>query len=256
MDRAEALGVAVTDWTWNARFADLDNDGWQDLYAATGYVRSERWESNVFLRNINGTAYRNETARAGLEDYLPTSSYTYADLDLDGDLDIVSVPVLGPVRVFLNNARGTHALQIELRDLVGNSYGIGSRIVVHYGASGELHQLRELQAGGGFGSFDAAVAHFGLGSYQGVGRIDVLWSTGETTTIGGPFEAGPATSFTAIDPIKLSVRYGGIPSSLRLGTSATCRLPARVPSQVPPRCPTECDTRRESATDRPSLRLR
>jgi hypothetical protein len=190
VDRAAALNLAVTDWTWNARFADLDNDGWQDLYAVNGWVRQSAWESKVFLRNMGGAAYRDDTVRAGLVDHLPASAYTYADLDLDGDLDIVSVPVLGPVRIMINNSHDARAIQIELRDHVGNTYGIGSKVVIHYGLAGELHQMRELQASGGFVSFDAAVAHFGLGEHRSVSRIEIRWSTGETTTLDRTFDAG------------------------------------------------------------------
>jgi hypothetical protein len=190
VDRAAALNLAVTDWTWNARFADLDNDGWQDLYAANGWVRQSAWESKVYLRNMGGAGFRDDTVRAGLVDHLPASGYTYADLDLDGDLDIVSVPVLGPVRVLINNSHDGHAIEIELRDRAGNAFGIGSTVIVHYGPSGTLHQMRELQASGGFVSFDAPVAHFGLGEHTSVSRIDIKWSTGETTTLDRRFEAG------------------------------------------------------------------
>lgn len=190
VDRASSLSLAITDWTWNARFADVDNDGWQDLYAATGWLRQNAWEGNMFLHNVNGATFRDDTAAAGLVDHLPTSGYTYVDLDLDGDLDIVSVPVLGPVRVFMNNSRNTHALQVELRDHIGNTCGIGSKIVIHYGPAGELHQMREIQASGGYVSFDAAVAHFGLGEHRLASRMEIRWSTGETTALDRTFDEG------------------------------------------------------------------
>jgi uncharacterized membrane protein YraQ (UPF0718 family) len=190
VDRTTEFNLGITDWTWNARFADVDNDGRQDLYAATGWARQDGWESNVFLRNSKAGAFRNDTRSAGLEDYLPTSGYTYVDFDRDGDLDIVSVPVLGPLRVFVNNSQRTRALDIELRDGAGNAFGLGSRIVIHYGSNGELQQMRELQAGGGYVSYDAPVAHFGLGDHDTVGRVEIRWSTGETTTIDRPLAAG------------------------------------------------------------------
>src|SRR5262245_29331630 len=90
----------------------------------------------------------------------------------------------------INNSHDTHAIEIELRDRIGNTYGIGSKIVVRYGRNGELHQMREIQASGGFVSFDAAFAHFGLGEHQSVSGIEIRWSTGETTTLNRRFDAG------------------------------------------------------------------
>jgi len=50
--------------------------------------------------------------------------------------------------------------------------------------------MREIQASGGFISFDAPVAYFGLGQFTRVDRVEVEWSTGERTEIRGDFPAG------------------------------------------------------------------
>jgi hypothetical protein len=79
---------------------------------------------------------------------------------------------------------------IELRDHVGNRFGIGSKIIIHYGAGGARHQMREIQASGGFLSFDASIAYFGLGEFPRVERVEVMWSTGERSELRGDFAAG------------------------------------------------------------------
>ena len=67
--------------------------------------------------------------------------------------------------------------------------GIGAKITIFYGENNALHQMRELKASGGYMSFDAPIAHFGLGRYQQINRISIRWSTGETTLLDGVFKA-------------------------------------------------------------------
>ena len=117
------------------------------------------------------------------------SAFSVVDLDNDGDLDLVTNAVNGPLRVFRNNAQSRRALSVELRDHRGNRFGIGSKVEIHYGENGGRHQVRELKAGGGFLSYDPPIAHFGLDAFEEVARIEVLWSTGERSVLEGPFAA-------------------------------------------------------------------
>jgi len=77
-----------------------------------------------------------------------------------------------------------------LRDHEGNRFGIGSKIIIRGGEDGQDAQLVEIQSGGGFISFDPAVAHFGLGTADSIDSIEILWSTGERSVLQGPFAAG------------------------------------------------------------------
>jgi hypothetical protein len=189
-DRARELGVAVGGWTGSGKFADLDNDGWPDLYVVNGDVSENRRESDVFYRNREGRHFDDVTAEAGLESHLATGAAVIVDLDRDGALDVVNVPFEGSVQVFRNRGAVGNAVAFELRDELGNSHGIGSRITGFYGKGESLHQMREIKAGGGFLAFDPPGAHFGLGEYEQFDRLEVLWSTGERTKIFGPFEMG------------------------------------------------------------------
>jgi hypothetical protein len=189
VDKAVAMGVQFAGFTWNAKFADLDNDEFVDLYAVNGWFPERTRESHVFFQNQGGQRFVDKTAESGLGSFLPTSAYTYIDIDNDGDLDIVAVPVAGPVLVYVNNSKGNR-IAFELRDHIGNRSGIGSKIIVHYGPGEARHQMREIQASGGFISFDAPIAYFGLGEFTQVGRVEVHWSTGEKTEIRGDFPAG------------------------------------------------------------------
>ncbi|MGH0032349.1 MAG: FG-GAP-like repeat-containing protein [Myxococcota bacterium] len=187
-DRAKALGVVRGGWSWTARFADVDNDQWQDLYIANGFYASKRRESNYFYRNRQGQGFDDETATSGLESYLTAGAYVYVDFDLDGDLDIVTATFDGPLWVYRNQTRDGHAVVFELADARGNHFGVGSRVRIAYGDG--LSQLRELKTGGGYVSSDAPRVHFGLGPHARVDEVEVRWPTGEATRLRGPFEAG------------------------------------------------------------------
>ncbi|HMH52772.1 MAG TPA: FG-GAP-like repeat-containing protein [Candidatus Acidoferrum sp.] len=188
-DQAVAKGVQFAGFTWNAKFADLDNDEFVDLYAVNGWLPGKSRQSHFFYQNQGGQRFVDRTKESGLVSFLPTGAYTYVDLDNDGDLDIVVAPLMGPLLVYVNNSRGNR-IAFELRDHVGNRSGIGSKIIVHYGPGAARHQMREIQASGGFLSFDAPIAYFGLGEYQRVERVEIQWSTGERTEIKGDFPAG------------------------------------------------------------------
>jgi hypothetical protein len=185
------MGVDITGWSWNAKIADLDNDGWQDIYVVNGtWLRAHASPSNFFFRNEAGKRFSVQTEAFGLDDFMIVSSYTYIDIDNDGDLDIVTSAVNGPIKTYLNNETQNNSIAVALQDHHGNRFGIGAKIIIHYGPEGAQHQLREIKSGGGFISFDAPVAYFGLGQSQTVDRIDIVWSTGEETTLEGPFEVG------------------------------------------------------------------
>lgn len=189
-DRAVEMGVAVTGWSWAAKFADVDNDEWQDLYVVNGLFPRNRRESNVFFHNQNGKSFAERTDESGLMDHRATGSFSYVDFDGDGDLDIISMPVNGPVRAFVNNTAKGNSVVFELRDEIGNRFGVGSKIIIRYGSEGSRQQMREIQAGGGFLSSDAPAAHFGLGAYDSIEEVEIQWSIGASIRLKGPFEAG------------------------------------------------------------------
>jgi hypothetical protein len=189
-DAAEEMGVDLGGWTWNAKFADLDNDEWQDLYVVNGAFRLHRRESNLFFHNREGRGFEEASAWAGLEGFLATGTYVYIDIENDGDLDIVEVSFDGPVWVLRNESQRGQALTLELRDERGNSHGIGARVTIAYGPGGERRQMRELKAGGGFLSFDPPMLHFGLGEHGSVSRLEVRWPDGERSVFAGPIPAG------------------------------------------------------------------
>lgn len=188
VDKVREFGLDKSGWTWNAKFADLDNDGWQDLYVANGWIGRLATESNYFYRNIEGNKFEDITEESGLSSNLNTTAYTYIDIDNDGDLDIITSPIVGPLQIFINQTQPKRSIAFEINDTRGNFYGIGSKIIINYGDG--KHQMREIQSSGGYLSYDAPVAFFGLGDEETVKSVEIRWSTGERTVIEKEFKAG------------------------------------------------------------------
>ena len=113
------------------------------------------------------------------------------DLDNDGDLDIIGNTTHGGLKVFKNNETQNNSIIFEIKDEMGNTDCIGCKVLIATGeAEQEQKQIREIKAGGGFLSFDAPYAHFGLSDESSVNRVAVVWSTGERTIFSRKFEAG------------------------------------------------------------------
>ena len=192
-DMAEHAGVGFTGWSWNARFADVDNDEWQDIFVVAGSwfrATTSGTTANFFFHNEAGKYFSDQTDAFGLQNFMIVSAYTVVDFDRDGDLDFVTNSINGPLWLLRNNSRTGHSIVFQLYDEVGNRDGIGTKFTIHYGPDAERHQIRELKASGGYLSFDEPLAHFGLGEYERVERLEISWSTGGTTVIPGPFAAG------------------------------------------------------------------
>ena len=188
-DVSDKTGTDEGRWTWNAKFADLDNDEWQDIYVANGRWKKHLPYSNVFFHNQQGKFFETAQEEFNLENFNMVVAYTYIDIDNDGDLDIISAGLNGPINVYINNETQNNSITFEFRDYRGNHFGIGNKIYIYYGENSERHQVREIKSGGGFLSFDAPIMHFGLGKYDIVSRIEIVWSTGEKTTVDEEFLA-------------------------------------------------------------------
>jgi len=177
-------------WTWNAKFVDLDNDGLLDVFNVDGLIRKNGFGWNVFMKNIDGKRFEQRQFSSGLVDDFGMYSFVQFDMDNDGDIDIIGNSAVGPVRVFENRlVQDNHSIAVSLRDEKGNRFGIGAKITIIYNG-GKANQLREMKASGGYQSFDAPVAYFGLAKFDRVDEIHVRWLDGEETTYKQGFAAG------------------------------------------------------------------
>lgn len=190
-ERAEAMSLEIGGWTWDVSVADFDLDGYLDVYIVNGtWVPNEVTPSNIYLRNTGQGEFEEMTEASGLTDFLMTAAATTTDIDGDGDLDILTVPVNGPPVLFRNNQQDNGAVRFSFDDAVGNRSGVGVRLTAGY-ASGVDH-VRELQLGGGFMSFDDPSLVFGVPSGDTLETVRVDWPDGGSDRLDGPFEAGHA----------------------------------------------------------------
>jgi uncharacterized membrane protein YraQ (UPF0718 family) len=188
-DVTKQWGVGYGGWTWNAKFADLDNDTWQDLFIAQGTRLRLYNPSNVYYRNKAGRAFEDQTKAAGLEDHLPTAASLFVDYDLDGSVDILTYPFqLTPV-AWRNDGAAAPAFEVRLEDRrTANKFAVGARVDVR--APDGRRQMREIKASGGNQSHDLLVARFGLGDWGSVASLSVSWPDGSRSELGGPFRPG------------------------------------------------------------------
>ncbi|NVJ47626.1 MAG: VCBS repeat-containing protein [Cytophagia bacterium] len=182
------MGIQYSGWSWNSKFADLNNDEYQDLFVVNGFVMNSTQHSNLLYLNEKGNRFKDMTEAFDMINFAPTNSYIYLDYDMDGDLDIITAPKIGPITFYNNQMAEGHSISFELDDQNGNTQGISARIVIDYGDG--LKQMREVQSGGGFRSFDGYTVHFGLGEHTSVNGLKIIWSTGLETTIDHELEAG------------------------------------------------------------------
>ncbi|KPA19788.1 FG-GAP repeat protein [Shimia sp. SK013] len=189
MDSAAARGLEVGGWSWDTKVADFDNDGFQDVYIVNGtWVPNEVSPSNLFFHNKGDGTFSEASGAFGLEDYLMTAAATAFDMDGDGDLDIISQPVNGPVIAFVNAGQTGNAVVLGLSDMRGNRDGIGALVTVTDDLG--VIRTREVQLGGGFMSFDAPEVHVGLGQASRIVSGKVRWADGVETPLPQALEAG------------------------------------------------------------------
>lgn len=189
---AKERKVGYGAWTWNARFADLDNDSWQDLYLVNGHNYPMALPTNLFYHNAGNGYFEDDTNAFGLRDFTPTSAFSLVDFDHDGDIDIVNVPTDSGVRIYQNNTKKRNSIIFKLRDhSAQNIYALGARIKISYKDKNgvEKNQIRTIKGSGGFRSFNPYEAHFGLGDIETINMVKIMWPDGTQETLNFDFKA-------------------------------------------------------------------
>lgn len=208
-EQGQLAGVDATDWSWSVLMADLDNDTWKDLYITNGIIRrpnnldylnfiaSEKVQAQATDLELaaqmpNGKVrnylYRNtgKFPMVHQKDWLEippsySNGAAIVDLDLDGDLDLVTNNINEPAFLHRNRAeklREHHYLQIKLEYPGPNPFAIGARVSLW--AKGAL-QTQTLAPVRGFQSSQGYTLHFGLGNAEEVDSIRVVWPDGQST---------------------------------------------------------------------------
>ena len=186
-NRAAGAGVEATGWSWSAQFGDLDNDGDLDLYTVNGMVGeafghlpgAELVEENQALRN-DGAGVFTPAPQWGIGAIESGRGMALADLDLDGDLDIVVNNFAAPAVLFENQVCGGTSLEVDLRwPGSANPFAVGSKLAL---TTERTTYWRQTRVGSGYLSGDPPRVHFGLPPGEHPLALSVVWPDGTTST--------------------------------------------------------------------------
>ena len=200
-------GVSATDWSWSALFADFDNDGNKDLFISSGIVKrpvdldyirfvsdldmkkgrqeTDKYDDEAIadmpdgsshpylFKNEGGFNFKDESKAWGTADMKGYyNGASYADLDNDGNLDIIINSLNGPAVILKNNAPSKNVLSISFKGNNLNTFGIGAKAWLF--AAGKM-QYQQLMLTRGFQSSVEPKLHFGSDSLKKIDSILIVW---------------------------------------------------------------------------------
>ncbi|MDG1805845.1 VCBS repeat-containing protein [Flavicella sp.] len=207
---SQFAGVAKTDWSWSCLGADFDNDGFRDLFISNGFRRdvfdkdvSQEFKTytsssekknrskednlkhivnmykenkipNHVYRNKGNLKFESKIKEWGLETVSFSNGASVADLDNDGDLDLIVNNINDKAFVYKNNSEknGNNYLKIKLNGPQKNRKGLGAKITIYHKDSIQYHELKNVR---GYLSSVESIAHFGLGKISKIDYVEVLW---------------------------------------------------------------------------------
>ena len=215
IDLSRETGTCDTDWGWAAKFADFDNDGWEDLFAVNG-LRSAGKENYIpillemiitpgvdfsdlnnypdigdrtwsgyqkqrMFHNLADGTFKEVGAESGVNTDLDGRGIGIGDFDNDGFLDICQTNANQPVLFFHGvpeNPGGWVALKLIGKN--SNRDAVGARVILT--ADGESY-LREVNCGNGYAGQSTMRLHFGLGTATKVEAVEIHWPGGQVETL-------------------------------------------------------------------------
>ncbi len=211
----QLAGIYQTDWSWSPLVADFDNDGFRDVIITNGFPRDVtdrdfanyrggpaggvaspmQLQDSIPVVKISNYAFHNQGATPGqsltFADktvewglYRPSFSNgaAYADLDNDGDLDVVVNNINDSAFVYRNQLyelkaeAHPHYLRVKISGPQHNLEGLGAKVMIHY--DGGKKQFFEQARYRGYLSTMENIAHFGLGPQEKVDSLQIFWPDG------------------------------------------------------------------------------
>ncbi|HEY9007791.1 MAG TPA: VCBS repeat-containing protein [Ohtaekwangia sp.] len=216
-EMGQLAGISNTDWSWAVLAADFDNDGLQDLFVSNGFKRNFtsndflRYEAdktlkakrgfstnelaealnkvpstkshNYLFRNTGNNLFQDVSFDWGFNREALTNGAAYADLDNDGDLDLVTNQLDEPAGIYRNNQEKlmhNHFLRVKLVGNDKNTAGIGAQVTIFQ--QGAI-QKKYVWPTRGFQSSVEPMLLFGLGKNETIDSLYVEWPRGEVQHI-------------------------------------------------------------------------
>jgi len=198
-------GTSSTDWSWGPLFADFDNDGLKDLFITNGsrrevnnndyfnHLKEEKINPNSYLerslkipsekidnfifKNKGNLDFEQANKTWGIEYKGFSNGVAYADLDNDGDLEIITNNIDDNASVFENKSAAiNNHITVQFKGDSKNKFGLGARVYV---TTPENTQMEELTLTRGFQSSVAPELHFGLHKNKKITELKVVWPDGK-----------------------------------------------------------------------------
>lgn len=178
-------GLSQNHSGWGTGFADLNNDGWKDLFTSNSHVNDRvdlfepavYKEPNTVFVNLGNGSFADTSAAAGLNEVKAHRGSGHADLDGDGRIDAVVSSLEGPVEVWHNvSPEPNHWIELKLTGTRSNRDGIGARIQIG-------RQYNDMTSAVSYASSSLVPVHFGLGAMTTVDRIEIIWPNGKHQTL-------------------------------------------------------------------------
>ncbi|MBC7744593.1 MAG: VCBS repeat-containing protein [Flavobacterium sp.] len=198
-------GVAETDWSWTPLATDFDNDGLRDLIITNGFPKDVTDHDFITFRNgayaiatkqylleqipavkIPNYAYKNNgdmtfsnvSKSWGLTEPSFSNGAVYADLDNDGDMDVVVNNINDKAFIYKNTTRendkeGNNYIQVRLKGEKPNQNGFGAWVEIYF--NNGKHQIWENNPYRGYLSSMQNIAHFGLGKSSTIDSLIISW---------------------------------------------------------------------------------
>ena len=249
---AQLSGIAKTDWSWGPLFFDMDNDGFKDLFISNGIKHNFLLKDlkqivktkvnklgrqltldeimkivpteitpNIAFKNNGDNTFTQVSDQWFSNLNFNSNGFAYADLDNDGDLDLVVNNMENPASIYKNNA-SNNWLKFKIKGKGLNTNGVGTKVWFNYKGK---KQYAELQPVRGYFSSSAPELSFGISDLAEIPEIHVVWNAKEetllknikaNTTVKIAYEQATKTKIkkvkehmllTKLNPLKMGIRY-------------------------------------------------
>ncbi|MEM6892660.1 MAG: VCBS repeat-containing protein [Bacteroidota bacterium] len=207
VETALQSGIAATDWSWSSLFGDFDQDGVQDLFVANGipkrpndldfikFVSSNQIQNkinntklvdqkafdlmpsgkvaNYFFKGNGDATFKDVSEKWAKTQPSLSGASAYADLDGDGDLDLVINNLNESPTLYINQTDDSNTyLKVRLQGQKPNAYAIGSKVYAY--SEGKV-QFKELFPSRGFQATSEPIIHFGFGKSEQIDSLKIVW---------------------------------------------------------------------------------
>jgi enediyne biosynthesis protein E4 len=219
-DIAPSSNVMATDWSWSTLMADYDGDGLKDIFISNGILRrpndldylkfvvgdslhydlptsyeldqeainmmpSGEWHNYLYKGNKD-LRFEDKSAVWGFEEKGISNGSTYADLDNDGDLDLITNNLNEPASIYMNNSRellNNNFIKFQFKGNDKNTFGVGAKVIVK---TKDNQQLQQLMPTRGFLSSVEPSLLFGIGKQDNIDSVIVIWENEKMQIIKNP----------------------------------------------------------------------